>query len=227
MPFLVFIAGYYVAAVWWGGMAIEVPHIVGKPAYIALQSLSERHLYPHVKAKQEDAYLDPGTVVEQIPQPYTRVKPNQTVFITISRKPSYIPTPTFMGMSIDDARKRAQEQHIPLREYYIPSTYPVNQVVAQIPQPGAAYDRHHAIVYIAQRPDTWCILPACVGYDVCDVIALCGQYRIPLRIFTRDGQCLSQNISVGSYTVFHQKPIAGTLIDTKNPPLLYVVVHST
>lgn len=224
IPFFVFIAGYYCAALWWGGTAVHVPHIVGTPAHTALDLLSNHHLYPYVIGHQENLYVDEGTVIEQIPQPHTSVKPHQTVFLVLAKRPQYQRMPHFVGKSIAEVRKQAYQCHIPLREYGIASTYPVGHVIAQIPAPDTEYDCHHAVVYVAQRSETHYMLPDCAGHDVYDVVQLCKMHHIPLRIFTRDGACISDNIIPGTYTVSYQRPMSGTIIDIDNPPLLYVVV---
>ena len=224
LPFMLFIGGYYTAALWWGNQSITVPGLLGLPSHKAIELLSQRHLYPHVMAQQENAHLDEGTVVEQIPPHGQSVKPNQTIFIVTSHKPACKKTPQCVGLSVEQARARCEADQVQIREHQLPSIYPPGQVIAQIPAYGEPLERNHVIVYVAQRMVQWRIMPSCIGYDVTDIVNFCHEHQIPVHIFTRSGARLPDSVIANQYYVYHQKPIPGTFIDTQKPPLLQVVV---
>jgi len=224
LPFLVFVSGYYVASLVWGAIRIDVPAVVGLSSHNAMYYLSQRHLYPFVMACQENAYVPEGTVVQQVPQSGQLVKPNQTIFLVTTCLPPKKETPEFVGMSEEAARDQAQQAHVDVRTYAIPSAYPEGWVFAQIPQAGHALEHNHVVLYVARRAFPWYIVPSFSGSDVVEVISFCHKHNMAVNIFTRGGVRLPQELAPHTYTVAHQKPIPGTFIDIQKPPVIQLVV---
>jgi serine/threonine-protein kinase len=86
-----------------GSASVAVPKIVGLPVDQALTFLTQNKL----KGVTQTAFSDtvaPNNVIGQNPTDGTKVKPNSTVFVTVSSGAQKGPVPDVSGKSLDDAK---------------------------------------------------------------------------------------------------------------------------
>jgi eukaryotic-like serine/threonine-protein kinase len=86
-----------------GSASVAVPKVVGLPVDQALTFLTQNKL----KGVTQTAFSDtaaPNTVMSQNPTDGTKVKPNSTVFVTVSSGAQTGPVPDVTGKSLDDAK---------------------------------------------------------------------------------------------------------------------------
>ena len=86
-----------------GSASVAVPKIVGFPVDQALTFLTQNKL----KGVTQTAFSDtvaPNNVIGQNPTDGTKVKPNSTVFVTVSSGAQKGPVPDVTGKSLDDAK---------------------------------------------------------------------------------------------------------------------------
>jgi serine/threonine-protein kinase len=86
-----------------GSASVPVPKVVGLPVDQALTFLTQNKL----KGVSETAFSDTvarNTVISQNPTDGTKVKPNSSVFVTVSSGAQKGPVPDVTGKSLDDAK---------------------------------------------------------------------------------------------------------------------------
>lgn len=225
VPFLCFGTGYYLVSFIGYGSAVEVPCVLGLSLQDSLKSLSLVGLTVAIKAEKEDAQLTQGTVISQLPQPGQKVKPHQSVFLVITKKPPRMHTPAFISMSQQEAQEQARVLGIRLKISMLESHYPQGLCIAQIPLVGAPLTEKVMHLYISAGITSLRIVPDCRGYLLDEVIDFLKAHHIEPKMFSNDR--LGQNkpaseLSDETEVVRDQRPLPGSMINLMKSPVIYL-----
>ena len=116
--------------------ATEAPYVLDETEEAAIKLCTRAGLkYEIVRVSDEKSA---GTVLMQTPEYETRLKKGDTVHLTVSTGPAVQPAPRLEGMTLEDARKKAEKVGFTLMvtSERALSELPLDTVVAQTPAKG-------------------------------------------------------------------------------------------
>ena len=212
LPFIAFLAGYQLLRSLSHVEIIEVPPIVGLHMHDAIKILSSYQLNVRILAEKEDPDMQEGIIVSQTPVAQQRVKPHQSIFVVITRKPPQPKAPVLYGLSQVQAERKAQDVGLILKCSPLESSHPQGSIIAQGPQPGEEVADKAIHGYCSAGTTSLRIVPDLKGKRVDEVISFFKQYAIKVDVRHPDA-----DHSCTSCTIIDQRPFAGTLIDLKKP----------
>jgi len=188
---------------------LPTPALVGMQLPDAFTILSQHNLYPRILQTTEDADIPAGTILSQTPAPLTKIKPQQSVFLVIS-KPAPLPrAPNCINASKKTILKEAQARNIRVKTYHLPSVYPLDHCFAQYPSADQPVIDNTMIVYLSAGNRKQVILPNFKNLSVSQAqehlinqpIALHPTHTTPVPYH----ECTS-------CIIVDQRPLAGSLI---------------
>lgn len=212
LPFLFFIIGYYSLS-WIAYVSkVSMPSVVGLSLTDAMLQFSSAQLNVRILAMKEEAESEPGIIVQQIPAAGSLIKPNQRVFIVLSKQLEKARAPQLVGLSLDEARLIAKKQGIQVKVHALMSMiYPKHSVIAQWPNKNALLEEKVVHLYVCNSEEMIMIFPNFSGHPVSAVQDFCARNGIGLEIVyatTRDERSAYEQC-----VVKNQRPLAGSLID--------------
>ena len=148
-PFISFVFGYYFLHTLLQKKEIFTPNVIGQNIQSAMKGMSKCGLNIRLLREQEDSDLPAGIVLEQIPKPNQMVRPNQHVFVTISKRPQTVLAPDFLGQRYKFIVKQVAKLGIHAKVFWLQSTYPKNFCIAQSPQPEQEMRDQKLIIYVS------------------------------------------------------------------------------
>ncbi len=221
-PFIAFFSGYWFCYLWVQQTEIIVPNIIGKSAYQAIVLLSEKRLSMRVRSEREDATLPVGVILEQSPKPDQRMRSNQNVYVTLSKKPVSTPLPDFSGATIQNIQAVCHKQILEFTAYSIPSYQSVGRCFAQYPQAGEYIHQKKVMVLIAAQQPVYSLVPRLKNLSILQVKRCLESSDVLLEIFHEksdvDHQC-KDCIVIG------QNPAAGTVVKSSDRLVLQLRVQ--
>lgn len=220
IPFVCFIAGYYITARMLGNDVITVPAVIGKSLYEGVQLLSDSRLNARIITYKEDALLPEGTIVSQNPQALNRARAQQTVFLGVVKKPPLKKTPLFIGMIEPEANVLAEKTNIILKKIIIPSTAPRGACIGQIPTAGTTLVTDQCVLYVSAGAGTYRIMPYCIGIRAEEVVQFFKEFGVSVELFSDESDIVCAYVT-------DQRPLPGTCIDTSRPFTVQLSVTST
>ncbi len=190
---------------------VYVPSVVGLHLNDAIRMLSADRLNVRILVEKEDPDLHEGMILSQTPDQGQMVKPHQSVFLVITRKPLKPLAPKLRGITCTQAQRKARNAHIRLKSYTLESPVPQGRVIAQSVLPGREVKGHALTMYCSEGSTVLRIFPDLKGTSVDEVVSFFGLYDIPVRV-------------QGAYdaVIKEQRPLAGTLIDVSKPLVVQV-----
>jgi len=187
-----------------------VPSVVGKNIHEAFAILSRHNLNGRLLEEKEDPYLPAGTVISQTPQAGQKIKPYQSLFMLLSKKPSHINAPHCLHKTNSQITTLLQEQKIRSKIYLLPSIYPKGLCFAQIPLPQEPIDNTMLTLYISDGSKKPIIWPDFTQLTVSDVTTFLHTHAIEASII-HEHPCSSNHTCI-SCIVTDQRPLAGSLV---------------
>ena len=113
------------------GPAGKLPDLVGLAAADAAKQVTDLKLTPVLK--QVASNEAPGTVIAQKPAAGTLAKPGSKVALDVATSKASVAVPNLVGQSVQDASAALTQAGLTGRSFYVPSSQPKDQVVAQRP----------------------------------------------------------------------------------------------
>jgi eukaryotic-like serine/threonine-protein kinase len=111
----------------------ELPDVTDRPVTEAIEILDSCGFVPLIKDSVYDEKFSPGSVIQQNPLPFSKVKSGRRVYLIISigEKPIYVPA--LIGLTPQDAEFRLREQELNLNQvfYEFSDFYPRGVVISQ------------------------------------------------------------------------------------------------
>ena len=159
-PFICFLAGYYSMRLIYHADELPTPSVIGHATTRRIhRSFLNHNLYPRILREIEDSDIPSGTILSQTPAPSTYIKPQQSVFLVIS-KPAPAPrAPNWINASKKTILSQAQARNIRVKLHYLPSIYPIDHCFAQHPTPNNIVTDSTMIVYLSAGNEKPVLLP--------------------------------------------------------------------
>jgi len=216
LPFACFLIGYIFATYLFAVKKIEVPQLVGLPISQGLKKLSDYKLNIRIIAEKEDLDLPSGTIISQKPTHRQYVKPQNAIFVVISKKPAHKKTPYLLNKKINQAKDQLSKQTLNYKIFTLPIQAPSNTVIAQYPAPDTPIIGH-IYLYQASPSNQLYLFPDLKQRSLNDVLSFLEGYNIKSTITYKNHQTKGQHI------ITEQRPLPGTLVSLKQTP--HVQLH--
>lgn len=215
VPFVCFILGYQSFAYFFYRSVIETPPLIGKTLPEAAVILSQHNLNMRLITEQEDADIPAGTIMSQTPQAHSAIKPQQTIFFVLSKKPTQPCIPHVQGTSLEEYSKILRNLKIRYRTFPVQSDQPEGTCIAQIPSAGKEIPTSGALLYIASKDADALLFPSYKGQYVTEVKQFLAKYNIPVTVYhTHSNQT---HHTCDKCIISEQKPLAGSFVSLKEP----------
>jgi len=230
IPFLCFLTGYYSMRFIYHTNQIETPSLIGMQLPDAFAILSAHNLYPRILQEREDSDLPAGTILSQTPAPQTQIKPQQSVFLIIS-KPAPLPrAPLCINASKKSIMTQTQARKIRAKFYALPSIYPIDHAFAQYPAANQIVN-DTMIVYLSCGTRKPVILPNFKELTVQEAKEYLATHPITLsltHVRSAHGEPSRTTHDCSSCIILDQRPLPGSIIaldESKPLPLSLQVAY--
>lgn len=209
-PFASFFLGYTLICLLVRQPALPTPAIVGKTIDQAVMILSEHNLNIRIVGQKDDAQLPDGTILSQTPAPGTKIKEQQAMYVTISKKVSPRALADLVGTQEPDALLQLEKLSLSAKVYKISSHLPAGTIIAQHPQAGTPVTDNTVILYSAESMQKPLIMPNFKGILLDEVLSFLSLNGITpsiihVPIFEPDHRCTHCR-------VLDQRPLAGSFV---------------
>ncbi len=220
-PFLFFWAGYHSVSQLLPQKTIPVPSLINLPLRQAMLKASQVGLSLTVIEQKEDDMQDEGTILTQTPIAGKKIKLQQTVSVIISCHTNKAKMPDLRGQIIE---KEACIETLPFQSVCVPSHYPKNTCIAQIPSVETDLNEQKPItLYLAAQAESLVLMPTLVNRAVPEVQAFMKIYAIDLRVIHHEKHYKNHSCS-SVCTIKAQHPVAGTFVDLQTLKTIFIYV---
>lgn len=217
LPFFSFALGYQLLDYLYTVDKITTPNLVGKHLTEAVRISSDSNLNLRILGEQIDPDLPANTILLQKPTlPY--IRPNQAIFVVISKKPELPVAPSLCGYHQAEITACLAQNKLKAKSYIVPSCLPKGQCVCQTPGANEPLDQQSLIVYLSAGSSNWMVMPNLTNLILSEVKDFLQSHNLKMNI-----KYLTDPKSIANY-VIDQQPAAGTIInlDKLNQVDLYV-----
>jgi len=198
---------------------ISAPTIVGKKLLEAIAELSDHNLNVRIITQKEDPDLPQGTILSQTPKAGMSIKPNNSIYVVISKKPHKILCPMLINKKMNDIFQDLKEKNIRNKSYLLPSNCPISSCIAQFPSAGKMLKKNNVITYISFGNKKPVLVPNFKNKKLDDVLEFLNNYPIEAEVF--NSARYIKKSTHDDFIVVNQKPLAGSIVNLdKNKPML-------
>lgn len=209
LPFISFFGSFFLVRSYLHTEFVHTPSLVGSALPAAAKHLAALGLNVRIAAERIDDQLPIDTVLEQTPAPSQKVRPNQSVFLVISKQTPRPKTPDLRGKSKTDIKKILDHLGVRIKERTLINTSAVqDSCLFHLPEAGQPLPSE-VTIFTAVRPHEQLIVDNFVRKPLMQVKKSLEQAGIQPIIRYRLG---IQNEPDGSLVVIAQRPRAGTLV---------------
>ncbi len=211
IPFFGFLIGYGVVNYVLHKTDVQTPNVMGKSLQESVQVLSQHQLGVRMLQQREDATLPEGTVVDQLPRPAQKIRPNQNVYVTLSVKKQPEQMPDLWGKKQREVLSLMAKKEHEVHEVQVHGSYPQGMCIAQIPGAHEVIEHKKVTLYFSQgRPGVF-IMPNVKGFLLKDVQEAFKQHDIRAEIF--HSQSLDPEHVCTACKITDQQPAPGALVN--------------
>jgi serine/threonine-protein kinase len=143
------------------GPDTSVPNVVGEPVAIAVRELGQKG-YP-ADVRQRVSTTQIGRVLDQEPDPGTKLDRGEQVVIFVGRSPSTVDAPKVVGLQVADAFERLQAAKLKGEAKQVPSRKPKGVVVQQEPASGQEARKGSTVLLSVSKGPQLVTVPSLVG----------------------------------------------------------------
>lgn len=211
LPFFSFVVGYLITGHFIQKREIPSPSVIGKPLTQAVELLSEHHLGARMLAQREEPTLPEATVLDQLPKPGQKVRPNQCVFLTLSTKQPPQQTPDYWGKRIKEVLPLLEKQGMQVTLISLKSSYPQGMCMGQVPTMGQPQSGKAITLFVSTGPSGLAIMPSFHGLSVPAFEALLEHKDI--RVEYVHAKPVEDGHECSVCTIDDQQPAPGAIID--------------
>jgi len=211
VPFLGFLVGYNLSHYFLQRTDLVTPNIIGKNIQSAAVTLAQQRLGLRLLAERDDTARPEGTILEQIPQPQQTIRPNQNIFVTVSRRPTPRVAPDFNEKKLPDIEEQIKKMGLELKVIYLKSNYPKHSCIAQYPQAGSELINKKITVYLAQESDLLYIMPNLGNKTLTDLESFLQKNNVEKSVF--HAHEVDQTHTCDQCRIVDQSPAAGSIVD--------------
>ena len=222
LPFICFFAGYYLTSHFFFNTKLVVPHLTGKQLSECAPSLAQQRLSIRFLSEREDANLPEGTIVEQIPAPGQNIRPQQQILLITTKKPETLKTPNFLKLNKNTIQEISEKIGITPKYITLATSHNKEYCLAQTPRQDEPNPEKKVTLILNQIKQDYVIMPDLLESSVEEIQTILKKYNIKLDVFY-----LGQKVTISScleYQCINQSPIAGTLLNLKNPPIIQIEI---
>jgi len=215
LPFIGFVLGYMGTYIFMQKETTITPNVIGRSLQESVAILSKQRLGIRLMREQEDVSMPEGIVLDQIPKSGNKIRQNQNVFVTVSKKPSLLVAPDFLGCSTKDVQTRSSRSDIDVFNIGLFCSSPRNTCIAQYPCPGAQLIRKRMVLCISNGSFPLFIIPNFKGFLVDQVKDFLRSNDINSEIVHL--QNIPEDHNCGNCHVIDQRPISGSIVSLEQP----------
>lgn len=210
IPFLGFAFGY-LATYWFvQTSSVITPSVIGKNLQESVEALSKQRLGIRLLKEQEDSSMPEGVLMDQFPRPGQSVRPNQDVFVTISKRPKLFQAPNFLCLKHKDILGIAAKHGIDVNLVFLYSAHIPNTCYAQAPRHGVEMKTRKMIACISQGIFPLIIMPNFKGHELGEVKDFLDKSNVHFDLATTGK-------SLDNCVVTEQSPMPGSIITSDRP----------
>lgn len=206
LPFCCFIIGYQLLNIIFTTDYLPTPQLIGLPLDQAVKLTAQKNLNLRIIAEKPDPDLPNHTVISQVPTSQS-VRPNQTMHVVISQKPTAKIAPKLIEESIQKINQLSSDQHLQVKFYQLPNSFPQGICFAQSPAPKEALNQPKMIAYLSSGPNKLVVMPNFSEHAYETVLDFLHEHQIKYQIITACQPTASH------HAIIDQRPIAGTILD--------------
>lgn len=211
LPFLFFVGGYISSYIFFQTTVITVPSIVGKSLQDATQLLSKNRLGLRLRVLVEDSSLQPGVILDQVPQVGQKVRPNQNVFVSLSAHSKPFKMIDGWAKMSKDIKNLLHDRGLEVTSVYLSSHYPKGLCIGQSPLPSQQIIDKKAFFYFSDGISMRYVVPDFRGHAVADVESSLGFDSVKIEIFHQDS--FDDDHQCSDCLVVAQYPLPGEIVD--------------
>ena len=209
LPFFSFMLGYYLLDRLYTVEKIDTPNLVGMQLTEAVKISSSKNLNLRIINEQIDLDLPANTVLSQTPN-NRQIRPNQAIFVVISKKPLAKIAPNLSNCPPAELTTRLNQAQIKNKSYTLPSAIPKDWCICQSPPPGQIAPDGRMLTYLSQGINPLVIMPKLVNLPLEDVKSFLDMQNLKYSVTS-----LNQNKLdfANNALVVAQKPNFGTIVN--------------
>ena len=211
LPFLSCVLGYFVTHSFFHTKEIPAPNFVGKSVQHAIRESSRVGINIRLLREKIDPDLKEGIVLEQLPKQSNNVKPNQYVFLTLSKHPQGIRTPDILGAAQKEISNQCRGLGVRAKTFWLPSRCPKGMCVAQFPQAGQSLDNRALVAYISSGRSKFVIFPDLRGQPISEVIKFLESEGVKIEIVHNEHD--EENHDCSECKVIDQNLMPGSIVN--------------
>jgi beta-lactam-binding protein with PASTA domain len=225
LPFICFCIGYFALSNLYHIEEVNVPTVVGLQLEQALELLAQHNLNVRLMHFKEDDLLPERTVISQTPPNGQKIKPHQSIYLVVSKKPDAVQAPACVGKPLSELQNLFAQQKIVAKIYHLPSFYPLNSCFAQHPQADQELTDNKMVVYVSKGNAKPIILPNLIGKPLEQVIEFLSAYPVEPEIIPHSQEQPEHNCA--SCPVTDQRPLPGSImtLNIEKPLPIKLKVH--
>jgi len=223
LPFCCCLLGYLVANHWFCPKEVVTPNLIGRQLSDCTTELAEQKLSIRFLNQREDDVYPEGTILEQIPKPGNTIKLQQQILLVTTKKPEVPKTPSFVGLTQEEATNFAKTHGFALTYKKLPTSYFNNRSFAQSPLIGEPNDTKKITVLLGESKPLFVIVPSLIGKTTREFLQLTSQIQIKTECFCR-GDKINPYDSP-HILITNQNPMPGSIIDLKKQQLFQIEVE--
>lgn len=206
-PFISFIAGYVLLSLTCTVNKLATPNLVGKNLVEAVRITSSHNLNLRIVSEQLDQDLPENTILSQKPS-QQNIKPNQSIFVVISKKLTAQVAPNLGGRSETEITAILAKQGLKTKSYMLPSSnVPKGICMGQSPTANQTLYTHELLTYISAGSNQWVVMPQLLNAEIESVKSFLETNGIKFNIKYLNDDSQPQQL------VIAQKPAAGTIVN--------------
>jgi beta-lactam-binding protein with PASTA domain len=169
-PLAAFLSGYLLFTCLAPNKQTATPDLITLELPKALRCASESQLNIRILKEQEDSTLPDGTVIDQVPVAHTVVKPQQTIWVTLTKKPP-VQKINYIGKTASEIQALATQQSIQAAVHHIPDFYGNGTCVAQNPSPQDPLIDKKLTCYVTKKPKLCFVTPHFIARNLKEIRA--------------------------------------------------------
>ena len=214
--------GYLIAGYFLRKSDLVAPNIMGKSLQEGIALLSENHLGLRLLHQQEDSTLPEGTILDQLPRPQQKIRPNQNVFVTVSIKQRSATINDFWGKRDQEVVALLTKNGIEPSIIHVFGSYSRGMCVGQFPSAGQMEQQKQVTLYISAGLSSIFIMPNLKGLLLKSIQNFMHHNDVRAEIF--HVTVPAPDHSCEQCIVVDQQPESGAIVDLSKSLLVQLRV---
>jgi beta-lactam-binding protein with PASTA domain len=221
VPFIAFFSGFLFIQRYVSFYTFPAPDVIGSSLETATKKLAAHRLNIRITGEKQDKQLAPNTVISQNPAPSSMVKPEQTIYLLISKQPDKQLTPNLRNLSVEEITKKIDPQLTRIITHAINTAGPHNKCIFHLPEAGSPLTEELHLYLNKQCPIIY-VMPSLKGLSLSKALEIMRYYNIQYKIIAASDAARWQPFNY--LQVINHTPQAGAEL-TANPDLIELIVN--